>query len=163
MISSAKYLQSRVYQNVVQHHKDIVWLHEHENIAPYNESVKTIIWELIKSFPVEATSYKSVHKAMSDDEAVTYPTEFLNSLEPSGMLPHHFLLKIGLKLLRKLDPPRLCNRTQVIINQLLPNCINVTITTGPNKGEQAMISRIPIIPSDTGMPFEFRRIQFAFA
>ena len=62
--------------------------------------------------------------------------------------------------LHNLDPPKLCNGTRLLIKQFLPNCLNVTIATGPNKGEQAMIPRIPIIPSDTGLPVNFWRIQF---
>ena len=60
MISSAKYLQSRVYQHVLQHYKDM----ECAILAPHNESVKTMNWKLRQNFPGEATSYKSMDKAM---------------------------------------------------------------------------------------------------
>ena len=63
-------------------------------------------------------------------------------------------------VLRNVDPPKLCNGTRAIITQLLPYCLHVTITTGPNRGEQAMIPRIPLMPTVSGLPFSFRRVQF---
>jgi ATP-dependent DNA helicase PIF1 len=89
------------------------------------------------------------------EQAVNYPTEFLNCLEPPGMPPHNLTLKVGspILLLRNLDPPKLCNGTR-----LMPNIIEATILTGSAKGEDVFIPRIPLIPSD--MPFDFKRLQY---
>ncbi|GBL79097.1 hypothetical protein AVEN_92353-1 [Araneus ventricosus] len=40
----------------------------------------------------------------------------------------------------------------------MPNIIEATIMTGHAAGEDVLIPRIPIIPSD--FPFQFKRIQF---
>ena len=42
----------------------------------------------MNEFPGEEKEYRSVDSAMSDNEAVQYPVEFLNSLELTGMPTH---------------------------------------------------------------------------
>lgn len=115
---------------------------------------------IAKKIPGQEITYKSIDTIIDTNEAVHYPTEFLNSLNPSGMPPHVLLLKIGtpIILLRNLDAPRLCNGTRLCIKFLRRNVIEATILTGCAKGEDVFIPRIPLIPSDT--PFEFKRLQF---
>jgi ATP-dependent DNA helicase PIF1 len=93
------------------------------------------------------------------EEATQYPTEFFNSLEPTGLPPHTLTLKTGcpVMLLRNLDPPKLCNGTRLIIKQVNNNVIEATILTGQAKG-QVFLPRIPLPPSDC--PISFKQLQF---
>jgi ATP-dependent DNA helicase PIF1 len=86
--------------------------------------------------------------------------EFLNSLDVSGNLPHNLQLKVGsiIIMLRNLNCPKLCNGTQLSFKKLMNNVIQATIIKGNFKGEEVLIPRIPIIPTD--LPFQFKRIQF---
>ena len=61
-------------------------------------------------------------------------------------------------LLRNLDPPKLCNGTRLTIKKMMPHVLVATVMTGKAGGQDVFIPRIPLIPS--GMPFEFRRLQF---
>lgn len=80
-----------------------------------------------------------------DDQAFNYPIEFLNSLELSGMPPHILSLKVG--------PPIM------MLPKLIPNVIETTINiSGKNKGEDVLIPRISMIPTD--LSFNFKRLQF---
>ena len=94
------------------------------------------------------------------DQAVMYPTEFLNSLEPPAVPPHGLLLKVDspIILLRNLDTPRLCNATRLFVKKLMPHVIEATILTGCAKDNDVFLPRIPLISSD--VPFQFKRLQF---
>ena len=96
----------------------------------------------------------------TEADAINYPTEFLNSLDVSGMPPHLLELKIGsvVTLLRNLDPPKLCNGTRLLIKNFINNVIEATILTGFAVGEDDFIPRIPLIT--TNLPFALKRLQF---
>lgn len=94
------------------------------------------------------------------NEAVNFPTEFLNSLEIPGIAPHNLQLKIGspVMLLRNLNPLKLCNGTRLIVKKMYANLIEATTITGKFKGERILLPRIPMIPNEA--PIQFRRLQF---
>jgi ATP-dependent DNA helicase PIF1 len=110
--------------------------------------------------PVAARSFYSIDKIMDEEEATSYPVEFLNSLNTSGLPQHKLTLKVGspIMLLRNLDPPKLCNGTRLVVKTLNTYVIEATILTGAFKGENVFLPRIPLIPSD--LPFRFKRLQF---
>lgn len=97
---------------------------------------------------------------MNQDDVVNYPTEFLNSLELPGLPPHNLQLKVGsvVIMLRNINQPRLCNGTRLAVKRLMNNVIEATIIKGKYKGEDVLIPRIPMIPTD--LPFDFKRLQF---
>jgi hypothetical protein len=84
------------------------YLHEHAILAPRNKEV-SLINAMVLSYPPGAqVDFLSGDSAEDTEVVNTYPSEFLNILEVSGMPSH----KIGAPviLLRNLDPSaRLCN------------------------------------------------------
>lgn len=92
-----------------------------------------------------------------------YPQEYLNSLRIAGLPNHELELKIGapIVLLMNLAPSKgLCNRTRLIITQLCARVIEGIIITGNHIGEKAFIPRICMRPTETTLPFSFKRVQF---
>ena len=160
MVSASHELQFAVYPDVETQFRNLTWLCERAILAPTNECVNTINFSLQNQLPGAEIVYKSIDTVIENSEAVEYPTEFLNSLNPSGLPPHTLKLKSGtpVMLLRNINPPKMCNGTRLVVKTLMPNIIEATILSGEGKGEHIFIPRIPLIPSD--MPFEFKRLQF---
>jgi ATP-dependent DNA helicase PIF1 len=150
----------KVFPNIAQNYKNHQWLSMRAILAAKNTDVNGINSSILNEIPGEAKHYKSVDTVINQDEVVNYPTEFLNSLDLPGMPPHNLTLKIGVPiiLLRNINPPRLCNGTRLSVKNMMNNVIEATILNGKFKGEDVLLPRIPMIPTD--MPFEFKRLQF---
>ncbi|GFS88815.1 ATP-dependent DNA helicase [Trichonephila clavipes] len=84
--------------------------------------------------------YNSIDASMSPDDTTSYPVEFLNSLELSGVPSHKLELKVGVPILLmcNLDVPRLCNGTRLRIIKLGRHIVKVTILTGEPKGDNVL-------------------------
>ena len=134
-------------------------------LCPKNEDSLAMNEKVLNLLPVEARVYSSVDavKADNEEEQQNYPLEFLHSLTPSGMPPHHLRLKVGaiVMLLRNLDLEQgLCNGTRLRINNLHDNIIDAVLITGTHQGSCVLIPRIDLAPSDVNLPFTLQRRQF---
>lgn len=140
--------------------KSLDWLCERAILTTTNNKAAEINNIIIQSVDDVEKQYKSVDTVLSTDDAVHYPTEFLNSLDPPGLPPNTLSLKIGVPvmLLRNLNPPKLCNGTRFQVKGLHKNLIEATVLTGCARGETVFIPRIPLMTSN--YPFEFKRLQF---
>ncbi|GFY27012.1 ATP-dependent DNA helicase [Trichonephila clavipes] len=153
-------LIEQIFPDVHTQYINHEWLAERAILAAKNVDVDNFNLKIQMLLPGNLVSYKSIDTVCDDSEAVNFPTEFLNSLDLPGMPPHNLQLKVGspIILLRNLNPPRLCNGTRLVIQKLMKNVIEARILNGKFRGENILIPRIPIIPTD--VPIQFKRIQF---
>ncbi|UYV64484.1 hypothetical protein LAZ67_3000923 [Cordylochernes scorpioides] len=160
VVESSESLYEKVFPNIGVNYLSEEWLCARTILAPKNNTVLEINNTILNSIPGESKIYRSIDTMVDPDESVSYPPEFLNSLELSGTPSHKIVLKVGVPviLIRNLDPPRLCNGTRLCITQMGTNVLQARILTGSFQGEEVLIPRIPIIPND--LPFKFRRLQF---
>ncbi|GFU94187.1 ATP-dependent DNA helicase [Trichonephila clavipes] len=82
-------------------------------------------------------------------------------LQQLQCIPSHKLqlkLNVPVMLMQNRDAPRQGNGTRLRITKLMQNALGATILTGVGKGENVIIPRIQIIPTD--LPFQFKRVQF---
>lgn len=158
--TSLSELIAKVYPGIHINYKNHEWLNERAIMTAKNDDVNKINYQILHQLPGEIVQYKSIDLVTEMSEAVNFPIEFLNSLEPHGMPPHVLKIKIGapLMVLRNLDPPKLCNGTKVVIKNLTPNLLEAIIISGKFKGETVLIPRIPMITADSTI--EFKRLQF---
>lgn len=154
--SSKQELITKVFPNIGRNY----WLSERAILAAKNKDVDDLNFIIQSQIAATLHSFKSVDCVTNKDEATNYPTEFLNSLDLPGLPPHNLELKVGsvIIMLRNLNQPKLCNGTRLTVKKLMNNVIQATIIKGKFKGEEVLIPRIPMIPTD--LPFEFKRIQF---
>ena len=86
-------------------------------LCPKNVDVDRFNEEMLKTLPGEEQIYYSADNVpvgdMDSDEGLYVTTEFLNSINLSGMPPHLLIVKVGtvMMLLRNLNPKRVCVTT----------------------------------------------------
>ncbi|XP_030762665.1 ATP-dependent DNA helicase RRM3-like [Sitophilus oryzae] len=160
VVSTIDDLITRIYPDIHNlNSKSTDWLCERTILTTKNDQSSAINDILLRSFEGPEHEYRSVDTVVHTDDAVHYPVEFLNSLNPPGLPPHTLTIKVGapVMLLRNLNPPKLCNGTRLRVKALHKNVIEAIIFTGCARGESVFIPRIPLIPTD--YPFEFKRLQ----
>ena len=132
-------------------------------LAPFNETTQTINTALVAQLPGESV----VDSVLDESQAVHFYTEFLNTLEVSGIPLHLLSLKLAapIIILRSLEPPKVTNGTRCVITKLSTNTIGAIgfLMVRRYADYNIIIPRIPLIPFNSTLPFEFRRIQFPVA
>ncbi|XP_028059216.1 ATP-dependent DNA helicase PIF1-like [Camellia sinensis] len=144
------------------------FLTERTILCARNDDVNAINIAALNIFPRNTYTYLAADKMAEDDEidpSITnrYPNEFLNSLDPFGLLAFKVELKVGcpIMLLRNIAPKDgLCNGTRLMVSRCNTHIIEARILTGEKFGNLAFIPRISLTPSSTEMPFRMTRRQF---
>lgn len=110
-------------------------------------------------------NYISMDEIVSDDEndALQFPTEYLNSIELSGLPRHNLKLKVGavVLLMRNLHTSKgLINGTRLRVIAMHNNSVDCEVLTGSSRGNRVLIPRIKLTSSDSVLPFKIQRFQF---
>ena len=87
-----------VYPNISIHAGDSSYLMQCRILAPKNADVQLINSTMMNIYPGEEVEYlsaDSIDETQGNNQENIYPTEFLNSLNVSGLSPHKLSLKIG--------------------------------------------------------------------
>ena len=152
-----------VFPDIADRHTDGGYLMEGAVLAAKNEDVDAINCSVIRRPPGDIYDLKSADSVAKDGEENTYPVEFLNSLDISGLPPHVLRLKIGIPvmILRNLNSDRgMCNGSRGIVRRIHPKCVEIELFGGRNEGSREFIPRIPPHTTDSNLPFILARYQF---
>ena len=155
-------LAERIFPDLAQNLEDPHWLEERTILTVLNSDAKKINDHIITRVPGPEKVCTSVD-SMVDPNAVPLATEVLNKIEISGMPSHQIRLKSGAPVLltRNLDAPSIVNGTLCVAKTLLENVLELTVLTGPARGQTLFVPRVPFeSSSDSGLGFSFRRLQF---
>ena len=107
----ARCSHDRIFPDVCTQIINYAWLAEKAILAAKNMDVDVLNFKIQKSLPGDLVSYKLINKVCDANEAVNYPTKFLNSLYFPAMPPHLLGLKVGSSviLLQNLNSTELCD------------------------------------------------------
>ena len=133
-------------------------------MTPLNTEVDRINTIVQSKMTGTSQQLKSADRIKDPALSTLYPTEFLNTLTPSGFPPHILELKVGcpVMLLRNLNPKKgLANGTRLIVREIHSRLLDCEILNGPKAGDRVLIPRITCIADEkSGLPFEFCRHQY---
>jgi ATP-dependent DNA helicase PIF1 len=133
-------------------------------LTPKNEDTDRINAMATEKFPGVAKAYHSADYMTepSSDDAALYDTEYLNTLDFSGLPPHTLHLKVGMPimLLRNINAAMgMVNGTRLVVQSMRKFSIQAKIVTGTHINSSVVIPRIPMAPSDPFNPVKFTRRQ----
>lgn len=150
---------TKVYSNINEQYQNLKFLSVRAILSP-----KILLWRPLTSEKYSPESVTSIFllkwnfPVLDPSESLNYPNEFSNSLN-SSRPPHHKVdHKVDHKvcspiiLLRYPDPLRPCNRTRIVVREIMPHLIEATIV--PVCGNDVFIPRIYLIPIDVKILFK---------
>jgi ATP-dependent DNA helicase PIF1 len=155
----------QIFPNVHRQYKNHEWLAERAILAAKNVDVYELNLKIQHLLPRDLVLYKPIDTVCDATEAVNYPTEFLNSLDLPDMPPHNLQLKVGFPiiLLRNLNPLRLCNGTRLVVKKINEKRYRSHHFKCKFRGENLLLPRIPIIPTDVAIQFKLLQFQIRLA
>ncbi|KAG2193019.1 hypothetical protein INT47_012144 [Mucor saturninus] len=132
-------------------------------LAPTNTFVSDVKDHVLEKFPGEYTTFSSTDTALSDNDCLTLPPEFMNSLECGSLPPHQLKLNIGppITMLRNLAPDQgVCNGTRLICKAFLLHTIQAEVATGPYEENIFCTLRISLYSTLEPVGVELKRCSF---
>ncbi|XP_037807844.1 ATP-dependent DNA helicase pif1-like [Lucilia sericata] len=111
VVNTLSELTAKIYPDICNisniNKKSNDWLCERAILTPKNDRAAAINDNLLNLFDSPKMDYNSIDLVIQAEDAIHYPVEFLNSLNPPEFPNHKIILKIGtpIMLLRNLNPP----------------------------------------------------------
>jgi len=161
-------LSSSAFPDFEYEYKDLNKLRETAILTPRNVTVDEINSNLVSQVPGEEKEYlsaDSIAESEQDSEELrmTYPLEYLNSLEFPGLPAHKLRLKVGVPvmLLRNMNQKEgLCNGTRLIVTHMGEKVIKTEMLTSKAKRDPILLPWIILSPPESNHPFTLKRRQF---
>ncbi|GFV78988.1 ATP-dependent DNA helicase [Trichonephila clavipes] len=94
VVESEDELIDHVFPNMQQHIFYEKGLCERTILVPKNETVAKINKKILGEIASETSVYNSIDTVISSDDTTSYPVEFLNFLDLSGVASHKLELKV---------------------------------------------------------------------
>ncbi|KAK1397391.1 hypothetical protein POM88_007254 [Heracleum sosnowskyi] len=167
VLNSVDKMINTTFPNFQGNYKNPDYLSERAILTPTNQTVGQVNSNIVEMLPGEMFSYFSVDTAedfpgTEHDQIASFPPEYLNSINISGIPLHELKLKVGVAvmLMRNLNQTLgLCNGTRMMVTKCLKHCVQCEVISGSYKGTRHFIPRMELCPTETRLPFKLCRKQ----
>ena len=132
-------------------------------LAGTNADVDDINERCLAKLDEDPAIVYSADSTVDKDIQHRFQTDYLNTLNASGIPPHKLHLKENciVMLTRNLNKIRgLCNGTKLLVLEIKQRLLRCKILGGDHGGREVLIPRILLRPQDTRQPCEWQRLQF---
>ena len=148
------------YPNLLGNMLNTVYFNDRAILAPTIESVKRVnefMCSQMVGEPFEYFSCNLICQALQDNDCfdALHTTEYLNTINASGLPSHKMILKVGcpIMLLRNIDQVNgLCNGTRLVVTQLGNTVIEGVTLNGSHPNQKVLIHHMDMNPSNSSMP-----------
>jgi ATP-dependent DNA helicase PIF1 len=154
-----------VFGDLRYHIGDKHYLKSRMLLAADNDIVNETNLELVKRLPGELHTFRSVDNAVDDEGGSLFPSEYLNTQNPSGIAEHELNLKVNsvVILLRNMNiPAGHCNGTRYIVKAIgkYRLVLEKLDTDSDDKDKILLLPRIPMTSNESSTAFKLKRLQF---
>ena len=132
-------------------------------LAGTNADVDDINERCLEKLPEDPAVVYSADSTVDKDIQHRFQSDYLNTLNASGIPPHKLHLKENciVMLTRNLNKIRgLCNGTKLLVLEIKQRLLRCKILGGDHGGREVLIPRILLRPQDTRQPCAWQRLQF---
>jgi len=107
LVTTKEALIASVFPNIQVNYRNHAWLSQRAILIAKNIDFDALNFTIQNMLSGKLILLKLIDTVVNENEAVHFPTEFLNSLDFSDLPPHNLQLKIGslITLLRNINPP----------------------------------------------------------
>jgi ATP-dependent DNA helicase PIF1 len=134
-------------------------------LSARNNEVDDLNLKLLNDFPGEIKEFYSADTVVDgtdDGDLNMYPTEYLNSINMSGLPLATLKLKIGVPVMvmRNLAPlDGVCNGTRGIVTKMMNRVVEIRLISGSCAGNLFLVPRIKMETTKMDIPFIICRLQ----
>lgn len=157
-----------IYEGIQEKMNKNEYFNERAILAPTIEVVNKLNDHIMSLFLGKSTTYlscDSICKSTDGDDSMgdLYTTEFLNTINCSGMPQHKLSLKVGapIMLIRNIDQSAgLYNGTRLRVTNLGKSVIEVVTLNGSKPNVKVLLHWMDMNPSESKWPVRMQRRQF---
>ena len=133
-------------------------------LASKNDDVDDLNYHILHKFPGEKRVFHSADSIDGNENGeLLYPSEYLNSINCSGLPLAHMALKVGCPVMVLQNPNMgggVCNGTRGNLTWIRNRVLEIWLITGEHAGDKIFVPQIKLQLIEGQLPFTLCQLQF---